>query len=132
MQLGIDALDVLQRDRLVQQLLVEGHREAPLQLVVVEHGYAQHPADEVEVGEVFRVDRGVRVDLQGIVIVPAVLEQAVLGVEHLAGQQVEPLARHPSVVEALLTTELHHQAFAHVFWSHFHYKSAFLGMRNVK
>lgn len=39
-----------------------------------------------------------------------VLEEAVVGVEHLLGEQVEPLSGHPAVVEPLLSVKLHPQA----------------------
>lgn len=38
-----------------------------------------------------RVDGAVWVDLQGVDVVSGVLEQAVVGVQHLMGQQVQPL-----------------------------------------
>ena len=47
--------------------------------------------NEAEVSEVVGVDGGGRVDLQTVVVLAGVLEQAVHGVEHLVGQQEEPL-----------------------------------------
>jgi hypothetical protein len=44
-------------------------------------------------------DPTVRVDLQSVVVRGGVLEQPVVGVEHLLGQQVEPLPSHAAVVE---------------------------------
>lgn len=56
MKLRVDSLDVRQRDRLVQKLLVERKRKASVQAVSVEHGDAEDPSDEVEVGKMVRVD----------------------------------------------------------------------------
>ena len=47
---------------------------------------------EAEVGEVVRVDGGGGVDLQTVVALAGVLKQTVHGVEHLVGQQEEPLS----------------------------------------
>lgn len=123
MQLGVHPFDVLQRDGLVQQLLIKGKGEPALQLMIVENGYPQHPAHEMEIREVFRVDGGVRVYLQGIVIIPAVLKQTVLRIKHLPGEEVEPFAGDAAVIQTLLASELHHQPFPHVFRSHLHDKS---------
>lgn len=47
--------------------------------------------DEAEVREVVGVDGGGRVDLQTVVVLAGVFEQTVHGVQHLVGQQEEPL-----------------------------------------
>ena len=56
--------------------------------------------------------------LQGVDVFSAVLEQTIVGVQHLVRQQVEPLPRHPAIVQPLLTLELHHQPLPHVLGSH--------------
>lgn len=48
-------------------------------------------ANEAEVGEVIWVDGRRRVDLQTVVALSCVLKQAVHGVQHLMGQEEEPL-----------------------------------------
>lgn len=48
----------------------------------MEDSQADHPADEFEVIEMLRVDSGMWVDLQGIVIVSGVFKEAVERVEH--------------------------------------------------
>lgn len=53
--------------------------------------HGDEAADEAEVGEVVGVDGGGGVDLQAVVVLARVLEEAVHGVEHLMGQQEEPL-----------------------------------------
>lgn len=126
MQLRVHPFDVLQRDWFVQQLLVERQREPALQLVIVKDGDAQDPPHEMKVAEMFWIHGRIRIYLQRVVVVAAVLEQAVLGIEHFARQQMEPLARHPAVIQPLLAPELHHQPLAHVFRSHLHYKSVAL------
>lgn len=53
--------------------------------------HGNEAADEAEVGEVVRVDGGGGVDLQAVVVLAGILEEAVHGVEHLVGQKEEPL-----------------------------------------
>ncbi len=50
-----------------------------------------------------------------------VLEETVVRVEHLVGEEVEPLPRHASVVQPFLTLELHHQPLPHILRSQLHY-----------
>ena len=69
----------------------------------------------------YGIDAGVWVDLQCVDVVARILEEAVVGVEHLVREQVEPLARDAAVVEALLAAELHHQPLAQVLRSHLHH-----------
>lgn len=70
--------------------------------------------------QTYWVDAGVRVDLQGVNVVPGVLEEAVVGVEHFMRQEVKPLSCHTSIVQSFLSLELDHQPLAKVFWSHLH------------
>ena len=51
-ELGIDTLEIIECDRLGEELLVEGQREAAVQVVAVEDGDADDPAHEVEVRQV--------------------------------------------------------------------------------
>ena len=64
----------------------------PSCVCVGESYHGNESSDEAEVGEVVGVDGGGRVDLQTIVVLAGVLEQAVHGVEHLVGEQEEPLS----------------------------------------
>lgn len=57
--------------------------------------HGDEAAYEAEVGEVVGVDGGGRVDLQAVVALAGVLKQAVHGVQHLVGQQEEPLPGRP-------------------------------------
>lgn len=41
----------------------------------------------------YRVDGGVGVDLQGVDIIPGVLEEPIVWIQHFMGQQVQPLPR---------------------------------------
>lgn len=50
-----------------------------------------------------------RVDLQRVVVHRRVLKETVVRVEHLLGQQVEPLARQPTVIQPCLALKLHPQ-----------------------
>lgn len=56
MQIRIDVLDVGQRDRFVEQLLVEWQRETPIQHVIVEHRNAENAPDKVKVRQMFRIN----------------------------------------------------------------------------
>lgn len=54
--------------------------------------HGDEASNELEVLEVVGVDVGRRVDLQAVVVLASVFEQAVHGVENLVGQQEEPLS----------------------------------------
>lgn len=78
------------------QLWAHGAAPGPADhLVPWQHPPGSHhgdeAADEAEVGEVVGVDGGGGVDLQAVVVLARVLEEAVHGVEHLVGQEEEPL-----------------------------------------
>lgn len=77
MQFGIDALDVVERNRFVHQHFVKRQREPAVDVVAVEQRQADNAAHEVEVRQVVRVDRRVGVDLQRVDVFARVLEQAV-------------------------------------------------------
>ena len=68
--------------------------------------HGNEASDELEVLEVVRVDVGGRVDLQAVVVLPSVLKQTVHGVQHLVGQQEEPLPAH-------IHTHTHTRGHAH-------------------
>ena len=98
--------------------LVKGHSEASVYVVSMEQGDSHDPPHEVEVGEMVRVDPRVGVDLESVDVLPAVLEQTVVWVQHLMREEVEPLSRHSAVVQTLLALELHHQPLPHVLRPH--------------
>ena len=83
MQLSIYTLQISQRDFLLQDHLVEGRDEVGIQEATVEDTQTQAATNELEVVQMFRVDTGCRVDLEGIVVVGGVFEETVEGVEHL-------------------------------------------------
>ena len=58
---------------------------------------------EFEVVEVVGVDIAGRVDLEAVVVLVRILEQAVHRVQHLVRHREEPFARHSAIVQALLT-----------------------------
>lgn len=41
----------------------------------------------------YRVDGGVGVDLQGVDVIPGILEEPIVWIQHFMGQQVQPLPR---------------------------------------
>ena len=58
----------------------------------VENGQTDNPPDELEIVEMLWVNTGVRVDLEGVVIMSRILEQAVKGVKHLMGEKEKELS----------------------------------------
>lgn len=56
MQFGIDAFNIGQRNRLVQELFVERKSEPSIQTVTVENCYAQNSSNEMEVRQMIGVD----------------------------------------------------------------------------
>ena len=54
--------------------------------------HGDEATDEAEVGEVVWIDGGGGVDLETVVVLASVLEQTVHGVQHLMGEQEEPLS----------------------------------------
>lgn len=89
MELGIDTLHVDESNLLLQDHLVECANEECIQETSVENGQTDHTTDELEVSKMLRVDPRVRVDLESVVVVCRVLEQAVERVEHLVRKQEE-------------------------------------------
>ena len=89
MQLGIDTLQISQRNLLLQDHLVEADDEVRVQETAMEDAETQAATDELEVVQVLGVDTRGGVDLEGIVVVCRVLEETVEGVEHLVRQQEE-------------------------------------------
>ena len=63
----------------------------------MENRKADHSPDEFEVVQMFWVDAGVWVDLQGIIVMCWVFEQTVEGIEHFVRKQEEEFAKHMSV-----------------------------------
>lgn len=57
---------------------------------------ANDSSDEFEVIEMFRVDAGVRVDLEGIIVVSRIFKKTVERIEHLMGQKEEELSAKQS------------------------------------
>jgi hypothetical protein len=56
MKLWVDALNIRQRDWLVQELFVERKREASVQTMSMENSDAQNPSDKVKVGKMIGID----------------------------------------------------------------------------
>ena len=113
-QLVIDGLKILQVHLLAEGRLVKSRNEIRIEEPVVEYGQAEHTSDELEVLEVFRVHARGRVNLEGIIVVGRVLEQAVARVEHFVGEKEEPFARDATIIERVLALKLDHQSLAQV------------------
>ena len=80
--------------------------------MIESHG--DEAADEAKVLYVVGIDVGGRVDLEAVVVLGRVLEEAVHGIEDLVRDEEEPLARHAAVVEALLALEREKELAAQV------------------
>lgn len=89
MELSINPFHVCECYFFPQYHLVEGANEEGVKESSMEDGQTDHPANEFEVVEMFRVDPRVRIDLQRVVVVRRVLKQAIERVEHLVGQEEE-------------------------------------------
>ena len=113
-QFIIDRLEVLQVHLLIQHHLIEPGHEIRIQEPMMEHRESEHASYEFEIIEMFRVDAGRRVDLQRIVIVCRIFEQAIAGVEHLVREEEEPLARDATIIERVFAFKFHHQALPEV------------------
>lgn len=58
----------------------------------MEDGQTDDPADESEVVQMLRINTGMWIDLQGVIIVGRVFEKAVKGIEHLVRKKEEELS----------------------------------------
>jgi hypothetical protein len=85
MEISIHTLHILQRHLLPQYHLVKCSDEESIQKSAVENGQTNNTPNKLEVVQVFGVDAGVRIDLESVVVVGGVFEQAVEGIEHLVG-----------------------------------------------
>jgi len=91
-ELSIDTLHVGQSDPLLEDHLVECTNEECIQEAPVEDSQTDNATNELEVSKMFRVDAGVWVNLEGVVVVCRVLEQTVERVEHFVRKQEEELS----------------------------------------
>ena len=83
MEIRIDTLHILESNLLPQDHLVESTNEECVQEASVENGQTNDTTNELEITKMLGVDAGMWVNLEGVVVVCRVLEQAVEGVEHL-------------------------------------------------
>lgn len=91
--LGIDTLHIDEGDLLLEHHLVQRGDKVGVEESAVEDGEGEDSSDELEVVEVLGVDVGVGVDLEGVVVVCRVLEEAVEGVEHFVREEKEEFPR---------------------------------------
>lgn len=52
--------------------------------------HSDETSDKLEVMQMIRIDMGCRVDLQTVIVLIGVLEQAIHGIQYFMGQQQEP------------------------------------------
>ena len=89
MELGVDALQVSERDLFRDDHLVEARNEVCVEESSMEDGQADNPTDELEVVKVLRVDTGGGGYLEGVVVMCRVFEQAIERVKHLVREEEE-------------------------------------------
>jgi hypothetical protein len=94
--------------------LVQGTNKEGIEETSMEDSQADNSANELEVVEMLWVDARVRVDLEGVVVVCGVLEQAIEGVEHLMREKEEKLSGETTVIQTILAIEFNHQPLLQV------------------
>lgn len=82
-EFSVNTFHVGKGDPLLQDHLVESTNEECVQEASVENGQTNDTTNELEITKMLGVDAGMWVNLEGVVVVCRVLEQAVEGVEHL-------------------------------------------------
>lgn len=98
----------------MQHHLVKCTDEERIQESAVENRQAHNATDEFEVVEMLWVDTRVRIDLEGIVVVRRVLEQAVERIEHLVREEEEELSGQSTIIESVFAVELDHQSLLEI------------------
>ena len=88
--LRIYRLNVLHGEFPVEHPLVERHGEAGVDELSMVEGHGYEAPDKLEVVKVVGVDVRGRVDLEAVVVLVGVFEQAVHRVQHLVRQSEEP------------------------------------------
>ena len=114
MEISIHTLHILQRDLFPEDHLVECSNKECVQEASVENGQTNDTTNKLEVVQMLRVDAGMRVDLEGVVVVRGVLEEAIEGVEHLVGKQEEELSGKTSVIQTVFTVKLDHKSLLQI------------------
>ena len=89
MELGVNALKVTEGDLFLDDHLVEAGDEVCVEESTVEDGQADNPTNELEVVKVLRVYTRRGGDLESVVVMCRVLEQAVERVKHLVREEEE-------------------------------------------
>ena len=98
----------------MQHHLIKRSNKERIQESAVEDRKTNHTADELEVVEMLWVDARVRVDLEGVVVMGGVLEQAVEWVEHLVREEEEKLSGQSTIIESVFAIELDHQSLLEI------------------
>ena len=91
-EFSVNTFHVGKGDPLLQDHLVECTNEECIQEAPVEDSQTDNTTNELEVSKMLRVDAGVWVNLEGVVVVGRVFEQTVEGVEHFVRKQEEELS----------------------------------------
>lgn len=92
MNILVDTFHVLKRNLLPEHHLVERPDEERVEETAVEDRQANNAADKLEVVQMFWINAGMRIGLQGIIIVGGIFEETVERIEHFVGEEEEKLA----------------------------------------
>jgi len=114
-QVLINTLHILKRHLLSEHHLVERADEERIKETTVEDSQTYNAANELEVVQMLWVHAGVRVDLQGIIIMGGVFEKTVERVKHFMGKKEEEFTAQnwlatkvPKRFERIHTEKDHH------------------------
>ena len=68
----------------------------------------------------YRVDSRVWVDLQCVHVISGVLEEAVVRIEHLVREEIDPLSSDAAIIQTILTAKPNVKLFLQISHSHLH------------
>ena len=101
----VERLHVFERNRLAQHTSVDSSAEVSIEQAALVKRLADHTTNELEEGQVLVVDATELVRVEGRSVRSHRVEQGVVRVEHLAGHDSKPLARHTACVDAFFAAE---------------------------
>lgn len=92
MEFSINGLKVRECDLLPQNHLVEADDKVCIEETSVEDAKAKTAPDKLEVIQMFRINARRRVDLERVIVMRRIFEQAIEWVEHLVREEEEELS----------------------------------------
>lgn len=92
MHILINTFHVLERNLLSEHHLVECSDEERVEETAVEDRQTNDAANKLEVVQMLGINAGMRIGLQGIIIVGGIFEETVERIEHFVGKKEEKFA----------------------------------------